>query len=208
MKRLLFSTTVSLICVSAFSQGRINFQNDSVHLVYYQNTPGQSNGAAVWAGNANGQTWIADMYLGTSSTSLSLISSTTFSGTAPGKWNPMNYQSSFAGGTTVFIVVQVRDSNTTPLPLWTPATLPYGNYYGVSQEFQFILGTSAFTYPAMYNQGTTQGTGNWAPGTVDMSSTAPGFFGAIAVMRAIPEPTSMALLGLGTAGMLIFRRRR
>jgi len=208
MKKVVLTLTLSVACLAAFAQGRISFQNDSTRLAYYLNVPGQSNGAALWAGNANGLTWMADLYLGTSSTSLSLVSSTTFSGTAPGKWNTMNYAvPGVAGGSTVFVVAQVRDSNTSPLPIWVPGTPAYGNYYGASQEFSFVLGTSAFTYPAMYTQGTTQGTGNWAPGTQDMSGTAPGFFGAVAV-SPVPEPASMTLLGLGAAAMLIFRRRK
>jgi len=208
MKKVVLTLTLSVACLAAFAQGRISFQNDSTRLVYYQNMPGHTNGDAVWLNNSSGLTWMADLYLGTSSTSLSLISSTTFSGTAPGKWNSLNYAApGIPGGTTVFVVAQVRDSGTTPLPVWVPGTPAYGNYYGASQEFQFILGTSTFTYPAMYNQGTVQGTGNWAPGTQDMSGTFAGFQGAIAV-SPVPEPTSMALLGLGTAAMLIFRRRK
>jgi hypothetical protein len=208
MKKVVLTLTLSVACLAAFGQGRISFQNDSTRLVYYQGVAGQTDGSAVWVNNANGQTWMADLYLGTSSASLSLISSTTFSATAPGKFNTMNYASpTLPGGTTVFVVAQVRDAGTTPLPVWTPLTPHYGNFYGVSQEFSFILGTSAFTYPAMYSQGTTQGTGNWAAGTRDMSSTAPGFFGAIAV-SPVPEPTSFAMAGLGMAAMLIFRRRK
>jgi len=79
------------------------------------------------------------------------------------------------------------------------ASLGYGSY-GFSQEFQFTLG-GAPTYPAMYTAP------SWAQGTFDLSSSAgPGARGAIAT--TVPEPASMALLGLGAAAMLIFRRRK
>jgi len=214
MKKVVLTLTASLACLAAFAQGKISFQTDSVHLAYYtSNTNGISNANLPPGGLT------ADLYMGTSSGSLFLYSSTTFSAT-PGKWNSLSVQANanagsgapgIGGGTPVFVVAQIRGGGDAPAsqlngallgtaPDAYAATLGY-SWYGWSQEFQFTLG-SGVTYPVMYTAP------SWAPGTTDLSSTAgAGTRGAIGV-TAVPEPTSMALLGLGSAALLIFRRRK
>jgi len=171
MKKVVLTLTASLACLAAFGQGRISFQTDSLHLVYYQNTPGYTNGEAVYAAPGHmpaGVTLMADLYLGTSSTSLSLISSTTFSTVSAGKWNTLNYQSpTISGGTTVFVVAQIRDAAFAAPSTWDSATAPFGTFYGASQEFSFVLGTSSLQYPQMYNHNASLGGGfsTWQDGT-------------------------------------------
>jgi len=214
MKKVVLTLTASLACLAAFGQGKIGFQTDSAHLAYYNpNTPG-IGGTAVTSNNAP-VTLMADLYMGTSSASLSYYSSTTFQGSSnPGKWNTASVQATspfIGGGSSVFIITQVRDAAHGPAatldatlvgsaPDAYALTLGYG-YYGWSQEFTFTLGGSV-TYPAMYNSPT------WTAGTFNLDSSAgAGARGAIMVSQ-VPEPTSFALLGLGTAAMLIFRRRK
>jgi len=212
MKKVVLTLTASLACLAAFAQGKISFQTDTLHLVYFQDVAGHSNGEAIYLGNMPGTaTLVADLYMGTSSGSLFLYSSTTFTAT-PGKWASTSVQATansvtgapaVAGGTTVFVVTQIRDAASAAPNQWSPGLAPFGTYYGVSSEFQFTLGSAA-TYPTMF----APANGNWAPGTVDMSGYGAGAWkGAIGV-SPVPEPTSMALLGLGTAAMLIFRRRK
>jgi hypothetical protein len=213
MKKTLLTAAASLACMAAFAQGRISFSNNSSHLVYYDpvSTPDPSlAGNAVFNGTINGTngmpagyTLVTDLYIGTSSSSLSLISSTTFSA-SPGSLSSMSViVPSIPGGTTVFIVTQVRDSASTPEAIWTPGFQGAGlNWYGASSEFTFVLGTSAIAYPAMWSTA-----GTWAAGTFPMDQYGSGFRGAISV-APVPEPTSFALAGLGAASLLIFRRRK
>src|SRR6266404_7737128 len=88
MKTLLVTLTATLACAPGFAQGKIQFANDSLHLVYWDPTYGPPlGGQPLTLANAP-VTPIADLYVGTSSGTLSLLSSTTFSST-PGEWNPL-----------------------------------------------------------------------------------------------------------------------
>jgi len=211
MKKLIVALTTTLACVGAFAQGKISFQNDSLRLAYYSSTaPGdaalQGQGVSSGAGMPSGVTLVADLYMGTSASVLQLYRTTAFS-VSPGKWTATAVSSGFPGltppgGSTVFIVTQIRDQ-----AFAAPATylgIPFGSYYGVSEEFQFTLGSAA-TYPVMW--GTS---GTWSPGTFNMDQYGPGSRGAIPVglVAPIPEPTSFALAGLGAAALFILRRRK
>jgi len=114
---------------------------------------------------------MADLYVGTSSSSLSLLTSTMFGSIAPGRWNQVNTTvNGIAGGGVVFIITQIRDAGTTPratLPAAAAGSNPafaYGSIWATSLEFQFTLGTSPIMYPNMYSAN-----GNWPVGTFDMS---------------------------------------
>src|SRR6516225_1039635 len=92
MKKLVLTAVASLACLGAFAQGKIGFVTDSLHLAYWSG--GSLDGTAVNSDNmAPGLAGIgAFLYMGTSSSSLFLYSSTTFGALAsgPGKWTLMN----------------------------------------------------------------------------------------------------------------------
>lgn len=210
MKKLIVTLGAALACVAAFGQGKVSFQTDSLHLVYYDTSVPNYGGHSIIAASAP-VPLMADLYIGTSSNSLTLATSTTFSA-SPGKWGTVGYTDPTApGGTVVFIITQIRDATTTPHPTLTPqdagSPLPraYGAWWGTSQEFQFTLGTSAITYPVMWGAN-----GNWPVGQFPLGGidgNPAGAQGAINVFL-VPEPTSFALAGLGAAALLIFRRRK
>jgi hypothetical protein len=209
MKKTLLTLTATLAALAAFAQGKVGFQNDSLHLVYYDNTTGSLAGKTVYDTQMPaGTTLVADLYMGTASASLSFYSSTSFGGTAlgPGKWNPTSVTANnpFVASGHVFVQVQIRDNSVGAPPIFTG--LPIGNYYGKSSMFDFTLGTG-ITYPVMWGAN-----GNWPVGTQDLSGVdgnLPGSRGAIAVSSTIiPEPTSFALAGLGAAALMVIRRRK
>ena len=183
MKQLIHTLIATLTCAAAFAQGRISFSNDSLHLVYYDDPSNitQLNGQAVYAGNTPfGIIFVADLYMGTDSGSLSLLTTATFCAVpGAGKWAPTSVITPYPEGLTVFIEVQVRDAAFPPPTTFTG--VPFGDLYGVSQEFSFTLGSN-FTYPPMW--GTD---GNWAAGTQNMDAYGVGSRGAIAV-QTFPEP--------------------
>jgi len=195
MKKLLAILTVSLASLPAFAQGRIRFENDSLHLVYYNPAVygPPLGGMPVTLGNAPYS--VADLYIGTSSSSLSLISTTTFS-TTPGEWSAASViVPTIPGGTTVFIKIQVRNAAFAAESTWTPSFVPPDVFWGFSVEFPFTLGSSV-TYPSIVAPPPP-----WPPGNFPI----PGYgYGAIPV-GYVPEPSAVALAGLAVGAMLFFR---
>jgi hypothetical protein len=216
MKKLVLTAVASLACLAAFAQGKINFQNDSLHLAYWGPTAGALAGLPVNADSlAGGITGIAaDLYMGTSSSSLALYQTTAFSplATGPGKWlaaqtlaqgNTVNPSApSIGGGTSVFVEVVIRSTEKGANLTFDPANGSQFIAWGASSMFNFTLG-SGITYPLMWNQTS----GNWPLGTWNMDNYGAGSRGSILV-NVVPEPTTAALAGLGAAALLIFRRRK
>jgi hypothetical protein len=203
MKKLILTLTASLACVAAFAQGKVAFNQDSLHLSYYGTVAaadaalaGQGCGTGVYA--PAGVTLVADLYAGTAAGSLSLVSTTTFSA-VPGKWNSASVTvPGIAGGTVAFMEVQIRDQAFAAPTTFTGQK--FGTYYGTSAEFQFTLG-GGITYPVMWGA-----SGTWAAGTFPLDQYGTGSKGAIQV-NLVHEHASFALAGLGIAEMTIFRRR-
>jgi len=212
MKKLVLTVAASVACVAAFAQGKISFQNDTVHLAYYDSTAGSLAGTTVYTANQPaGVTMLADLYMGTTSSALQLITTTSFSA-SPGKWTSTSITAPWAAGTTVFIIAQVRGGGTAEASLDGTAIAGGALATGIAQNASYIGWSQEFTYPLngvtfqpMWNSG-----GTWAAGNQDLSSTSPGYKGAIAVgsTAPVPEPTSFALAGLGAAAAMIFRRRK
>src|SRR2546421_11740058 len=118
MKKTFVTLTATLACVAAFAQGKVQFKNDSVHLVYlttdttFLKAADQSKaGGLPNAGGTlpSGVTLVADLYGGTSSGSLVFQASTSFSATSLGVFNTVNVLATgINGGSTGFFQVQIR----------------------------------------------------------------------------------------------------
>jgi len=223
MKKLIVALTVSLTCLGAFAQGKVNFINNSLHLIYYTtdssklSTEDQALAGQAVPSNGSGSlspshSLLVDLYAGTSAGSLSRVATTTVStGALAGTWNGANVSMSPGGvnfnGTTAvaagidFFQVQVYDGS---MGSYAAASGGTNVYYGESIVFQSTASSATAYYSIV--QHTTPGNSQWTDGTQAVA----GGFGAIAMQlnpASVPEPTTFALAGLGAAALLIFRRR-
>jgi len=220
MKKLVLTlTAISLASLAAFAQGKIRFVNDSTHLVYLSSDTTQVSagdqanaGKLPGAGGSVSGAWgqgsvnlVADLYGGTSSSSLTLQSTTTFSASSLGTINGVNVATTLPGGATEFFQIQIHEADIANASL---ASGTNGYYFGFSTIFTTTTGSS-LAYNSLVQAGAPANS-TFAPGAIDESASygAAGAKGVIQVaINPVPEPASFALAGLGAAALMIFRRR-
>jgi hypothetical protein len=211
MKKLLLTVTLCLACAAAFAQGKIRLVNDSVHLCYFTTdtshlTDSSLAGQAYNLGMAAGQTLTIELWAGTSSTSLALAGSTAFAaGGTPGAFPGANITlSGIAGGATAWFQVDIYDSASGS---YAAAAASMGHYYGQSSIFTAVTGATAYNSIASHSP-SPGAASTWADGTYQVGGSLPGATGAIALLANIPEPSTIAMVGLAGAALMIFRRRK
>ena len=209
MKKLLLIVAATLVCVSAFAQGKVSFAADSAHLVYFTTdvdslrpTDGSLAGAGVYAGTIPaGVSLVADLWAGPTAGALSKVTSVaTWSASAPGRWTTTSVvlPTTMAGNVLGYFQVDIHDATAASAE---EAWGQLNKYGGQSTVFTMVPGIS--TYVAIANTGAGQST--WAAGTQPIGTSG---FGAIKLYATVPEPGTFALAGLGLATLLIFRRRK
>jgi hypothetical protein len=232
MKNLLITTMATLVCVAAFGQGKLQFMNNTDNLIYFATgVPGSYGfamlpadagktvggfplaGSSAYAGPgstiaalAGSPTFIAGLWAGTSLGSLILQTTTTIAGVnLAGQINGVQANLPWLpAGTPAFFQVQVYDSRAASAEdSWID-----GHYAGRSPIF--VATPQEVVYNPIY-QTQSPVNSSWAPGTFSPVDFAdyPGYFGGIAlVVWWIPELGTFALVGLGAAALMIFRRRK
>lgn len=214
MKKTVLTLALVASTVAAFAQGRISIANDSGRLfeIGTARIGGDPSGPIPNAALPSGNTIVLALYAGTTAGSLSLQTSYAVTG---GNWltdgrtatKPLTLVG-VPGGVPQFFNIVLTDNGAT-LPntidgnLFTRnasdsantaalALLVGADYYGSSGLFQFTPSTSAIAAPAINGAGTT-----WLTGSMYINANV-----------IVPEPSSMALAGLGAASLLLFRRRK
>lgn len=207
MKKVIVSTLLCLVVASsAMAQGRVNFANSSATGIRISNNSdgsasallGTASTAAFGIGpastriqlfaSANSATLAANSYSEFVALSLSPVLIGT--GLTPQVTNSVStsatFQGTFAGGNPL----NIPGNNGTPLFFRFTASSINGLYAGLSTIIQVTPTLSPAAAAAMFN--TVAGPSAWNGVT----------------MVPVPEPSSMALAGLGAASLLIFRRRK
>jgi hypothetical protein len=198
MKKAGLSLACCLLTTAAFGQGKVIFENDSSHLVYWNPNPALSAGFAPGepvgvGGGPSGLNLAVDLYMGTATATLSLVATTSLSLTPvnPGQWTPATVAlPGFPSGTTLFTQVQVHDA---AYATATQAELA-GGVFGFSQEFTVTLGGLTGT-PI---------TSTWPIGTYPLP---PYGFGAI-MIGIIPEPSALCIAVIAAAAFVWKSNRR
>jgi hypothetical protein len=159
-------------------------------------------GSSLYAGPnstaaALGGTWVVSLYGGAWPSYLSLQTTASLADVSSGNVGdidaPVNLTfAAFPAGT----------------PVWFQVVVHGGHYWGYSKLFQATPQASVFS--PIWFRSPSPVASTWTPGTfvpTDLVQLGGGYFGGICV-DAVPEPGTFALVGLGAAVLMIFRRRR
>ena len=185
-----FSLLLTLgMATPALAQGKVNFQNNSLHLVYWDPTfPTSLAGQPYVLGDA-GVTLTIELWAGTSSTSLSLQATTDFHNqSSPGTWVGRTVAMPTVAAGANFFDIRIYDQQ-----------LGVGGDSGI-----FTANSSGGTAYYSLVQHTSPAFSTWADGTWNLDSVSPGFRGAILLTG--PEPSTFALSGLALIVLLLRRR--
>ena len=183
MKKLIATT---LLCtaagLAAFGQGTVNFANAGVGL----NSPVYLNDGVTKAGAG----YTAALLAGPSATSLAQIATAAVGAVQAGYFlGGTQVIPTVAGGATADILIEIYQT--------TSGSFASAKAANVANTWAWSGGGTPFTV-TLGNPGTTP------PGT---PATLSGL-GPMTLNTTVPEPSTFALVGLGAAAMLIFRRRK
>lgn len=197
MKKILITAAMVVACAGAFAQGKVSFGNDASHLLVF--TTDASFLTAPYKA-------MAGLPVSQGAT-IGAFTAELWGGTAVGN---MVKQSTVVAGQAGFDAGRLANVNVTLS----------GIAAGSAASFQVkIYETAAGSFDA------AQAGATWVSGKSSVFTTIPGSltfnsivspispafstWGAETIQLAIvPEPSTMALAGLGAAALLIFRRRK
>lgn len=205
MKKLLLGLTATLLAASVFAQGTVTFNNRVTGVVvapiYAPLGPTDTakitgNGAdygarlGVEGTGFTAQLWAANGAGALEGSLAAALPSTTFRlGNAKG----------FVTATTVTLAGVAKDAAAATLQLrvWDNKGGTITDW--AAAEAAWIAGTIAAGKSTLFNVSAIGGDLNTSPNLTGLES--------FNIYYAVPEPSTFALLGLGTLGMLIFRRK-
>jgi hypothetical protein len=200
MKKYLSTLAVVALAASAFAQGTVNFANNASSLATASGTPIPANGGfaqLLWAPSGS--------------------TATAYAQGNPADWFAANTAwqalTSAQGGVDNIGPVAGRfTGNTATVPTATPGAAIEaivaswtGNFAGLNEAF---AGNASIGFSAPFSV-TTGNPTTVPPGTAASITGAGQFTGvnALPVGGVIPEPSTLALAGLGIAALLVMRRR-
>lgn len=210
MKTLLATLAAMSLASGAFAQGFVQLINNSTHMIKYSSNPAELKpadaakaGTAVASLASPNNTWMMELWGNTSSTvvpegSLSLVSTAlACGGPVAGRFNGVNVTlpTGYPGG-----AASAPAPNAFQIRFWEKTAANYGSYAAaLASGLAYTAKTPVFT----------MNPGPAAPNSI-VSSASPSFstWANGDVVAIVPEPATASLIGLGMAGLLIFRRRK
>lgn len=210
MKKLVATLCLTALITGAYAQGLVKFQNSASTLISYETSPGVFAVTPPSALTAPGYYYAllsaplgsVDLtqfvYAGVYATN---TTSTTGGRLAGGSALGVNCNSTWPAVTTrSFLVVGwSADQGATYNPVW----MEPGTFHGVTGTPGGWFGFSAIASGMAGGLDTSTQANYPALALFAGTTIASGF-----TLYAVPEPTTMALAGLGAAALLIFRRRK
>jgi len=205
MKKLILTAICSAAALSGFAQGTIQFGNTIQSPIYVGTSIATAYGATQKATSAalgTGGTIDFALIWGTSATSVTTLAGIEKIGTTAGQVaGNVNFPvvGTNPGDKDWFQVVAWDNSYGDTLAGEAACAAAGGLWGSAGQTSYGVLG------PALQFQLGP----NPSPGTVIFGSSATtGVFHLFALITPVPEPTTLALGGLGAAALLMFRRRK
>lgn len=210
MKKILLTSVLALATIASFAQGSIQVGNGitGVRFPIYGPQVGQE-GVTVRGSSALSQPTGSTVYTG------GLLSGTRYQAEF---WAGPASATDYSGLTLITTIAFRTGTSATALPNGITATLPSGIINGVVPGAQAKLGIRVWDTlsGASYALAGVRGEGllflsaplGGNPPGGGTPITAPAWTGESFSLTAVPEPSSMALAGLGAAALMIFRRRK
>jgi len=197
IKSLIVGFAVLGLAVSSFAQGQINILNGTSSLIQVKDTT--TGGVAVNAPSSVYGTRI-QFYYSTAGTAPAAIGAAfdTTGWTAIG-----NLGSAIASNGRFSIGATTTSVNNAAI--WLEAVAWTGSYATLATAAQNSA-TTDFGFSGVFSVVTSDSTTSPA-GTPTKTDAALNLLGNI-VLQPVPEPTTIALAGLGAASLLLFRRRK
>jgi len=204
MKKYLSTLAVVALAASAFAQGTVNFANSSSSLVTANGTPIPANGGfaqLIWAPagtpapSAYAQGNPADWFTANSAWH-AVTDGIDAIGPAAGR---------FAGNTVTIPAATPGPGIAAGAGIQAIVAGWTGNFADLNAAF---AGNASIGFSAPFTMASTGNPTTVPPGTAaTMSGAFTGGLNALPVGGVIPEPSTLALAGLGVAALLVLRRR-
>lgn len=187
MKKLILTVALGVACVSAFAQGTVTLANFgtgfSAKITDTDLTTGLSGGS-----------FSVDLYWApgtvTDSTTLQALNSPGTFSTTPALAGYFSDGPRTVPTAPGVITGQLRVWDTASASSWLAASTTVGARVGESVLFQITLGDPNASPPGL-------------PGTLSGINGHP-----FSLVTVVPEPSTLALAGLGLAGLMVLRRRK
>ena len=213
MKKLLITAAATLLTVAVFAQGTVFFSNGALNKI---STGAYNSAASTWAAvpTTMGGQLNFGLFYGTGATAPATL---TFLGSVSGVSSSANAGIINLNGSPV-TAVSIPGSPAGSQNVWIQIA-GWSSSFGT--DWAAARAASLTTQGDFFGQ--TAAVVNVANGAGGLGpSTGPGaliwqsaslsdptkFAGGFAVFTTVPEPSTMALAGLGMAALLIFRRRK